>query len=161
MSETAANRQDTAQRFNLGAIDQVAYVVRDLERALPRFEALFGSFTRMDSTTAGTTFRGKPSDVSLKLAFGRSGDLEIELIEPVSGAGPHQEFIDAGGDGVHHVRFRVDDLDGHLPALTDAGYETIWYHRYTPEIAWAYVEVPVDEGGGLFELLQMPGDPPG
>jgi len=152
MTETAATR------FGLGEIDQVAYVVSDLEKALPRFEALFGPFERMDSTTPGTTFRGNPSDVTLKLAFGRSGPLEIELIQPVSGAGPHQEFLDAGRAGVHHVRFRVEGLDARLPALNEAGYETIWYHRYTPEIVWAYLEVPAAEGGGLFELLEMPAD---
>ncbi len=148
--------ESAAQRFDLGEIDQVAYVVRDLEKSLPRFEALFGEFSRMDSTTPGTTFRGRESDVTLKLAFGRSGDLEIELIEPVSGRGPHQEFVDAGNEGVHHVRFRIADIDGKLPGLNAAGYETIWYCRFTPEIAWAYLEVPEDEGGGLFELLEMP-----
>ena len=93
------------------------------------------------------------------MAFGRSGPLEIELIEPVSGRGPHQEFLDAGGEGVHHVRFRVEDLDGRLPELNAAGYETVWYHRFAPEIAWAYLSVPDDEGGGLFELLEMPAPP--
>ncbi len=145
-----------AERFDLGEIDQVAYVVRDLEKSLPRFEALFGEFSRMDSTTPGTVFRGRESEVTLKMAFGRSGALEIELIEPVAGEGPHQEFLDAGREGVHHVRFRVDDLDGKLPDLNAAGYATVWYNRFTPEIAWAYLEVPEDEGGGLFELLEMP-----
>lgn len=147
---------DIAKQFDLGDIDQVGYVVSDLEKAIPRFEALFGECTRMDSETPGTTFRGKPSDVSLKLAFFKSGPVEIELIEPVSGAGPHQEFLDAGGEGAHHVRFRVSDIDGKLPALNAAGYETIWYHRYTPDIVWAYLEAPRSEGGGVFELLEMP-----
>ena len=78
---------DLASRFDLGPIDQVGYVVADLDKALPRFEALFGPFRRMDSTTPGTTFRGRRSDVSLRMAFGRSGDIEIELIQPVSGEG--------------------------------------------------------------------------
>jgi hypothetical protein len=147
---------DVARRFDLGEIDQVGYVVSDLEKALPRFAALFGECTRMDADTPGTLFRGRRSDVKLKMAFFRSGPLEIELIEPVSGAGPHQEFLDSGGQGVHHVRFRVEDLDAKLPELNAAGYETLWYHRYTPEIAWAYLECPPAEGGGVFELLEMP-----
>jgi len=145
-----------AKKFDLGEIDQVGYVVKDLDKALPRFEALFGEFSRMDSTTPGTVFRGRESDVTLKMAFGRSGAVEIELIQPVSGEGPHQEFIDAGNEGAHHVRFRIDDLDGRLPELNAAGYETVWYNRFTPEIAWAYLEAPAEEGGGLFELLEMP-----
>ncbi len=147
---------DVGKQFDLGDIDQVGYVVRDLEKAIPRFEAIFGECTRMDSDTPGTTFRGQPSDVTLKMAFFQSGLMEIELIEPVSGAGPHQEFLDAGGEGAHHVRFRVSDVDGKLPELEAAGYQTIWYHRYTPEIVWAYLEAPANEGGGVFELLEMP-----
>lgn len=148
--------ESIAARFDLGPIDQVGYVVSDLEQAIPRFEQLFGECTRMDSTTPGTLFRGKDSDVTLKLAFFRSGPMEIELIEPVAGASPHQEFLDRGGEGTHHVRFRISDLDGKLPELNAAGYETIWYNRFTPEIAWAYLEAPRAEGGGVFELLEMP-----
>ena len=148
--------ENLAKRFDLGEIDQVGYVVSDLEQAIPRFAQLFGECTRMDSTTPGTIFRGKESDVTLKLAFFRSGPIEIELIEPVSGASPHQEFLDRGGEGTHHVRFRITDLDAKLPELSAAGYETIWYNRFTPEIAWAYLEAPRSEGGGIFELLEMP-----
>jgi len=145
-----------AKRFDLGDIDQVGYVVPDLEQAIPRFAQLFGECTRMDSTTPGTLFRGRESDVTLKMAFFRSGPIEIELIEPVSGASPHQEFLDGGGEGTHHVRFRVADLDGKLPELEAAGYETVWYNRYTPEIAWAYLAAPRSEGGAMIELLEMP-----
>ncbi|MBW2268604.1 MAG: VOC family protein [Deltaproteobacteria bacterium] len=147
---------DIATRFDLGDVDQIGYVVSDIEQAIPRFAQLFGECTRMDSTAADTVFRGKKSDVTLKLAFFRSGPIEIELIEPVSGAGPHQEFLDNGGEGTHHVRFRVTDLDAKLPELNAAGYETVWYSRFTPEIAWAYLETPRPEGGGVFELLEMP-----
>ena len=31
--------------LGLGPIDQVAYIVEDMERAIPRYEALFGPFT--------------------------------------------------------------------------------------------------------------------
>ena len=148
--------ESIASRFDLGEIDQVGYVVSDLEQAIPRFAQLFGECTRMDSTTPGTLFRGEESDVTLKMAFFKSGPLEIELIEPVSGASPHQEFLDRGGEGTHHVRFRIRGLDAKLPALNAAGYETIWYNRFTPEIAWAYLEAPRAEGGGIFELLEMP-----
>ena len=43
-----------------------------------------------------------------RLAFGRTGDIEMEFIQPVSGASPHTEFLAAGREGIHHVRYRVD-----------------------------------------------------
>ena len=45
---------------------------------------------------------------------------------------------------------------GLIAVFAAAGYETIWYNRFTPEIAWAYLEAPRSEGGGIFELLEMP-----
>jgi hypothetical protein len=35
------------------------------------------------------------------MAFGHSGDLEIELIEVLSGTSPHTEFLDQGRSGMH------------------------------------------------------------
>src|SRR5262249_57107554 len=80
----------------LPPIDQVGYVVRDLDATLARYDALFGPFTRLDTALTGVWYRGAPTDVSLRLAFGRTGDVEIEFIEPVSGASPHTEFLAAG-----------------------------------------------------------------
>ncbi len=152
---------DLAKCFDLGAVDQVGYVVPDLETAIACFEPLFGACTRLDADTKGTLFRGQPSDVKLRMAFFRSGPIEIEVIEPVSGASPHREFLDAGRQGAHHLRFRVNDLDAKLPELNAAGYQTIWYHRFSPEIAWAYLEAPGADAHNaaavlIFELLEMP-----
>ena len=38
MSNTTASLAD----LGLGPIEQVAYIVEDMERAIPRYEALFG-----------------------------------------------------------------------------------------------------------------------
>jgi len=36
---------------------------------------------------------------------------QIEMIEAVSGETPHKEFIDAGGQGIHHIAFYTDRYD--------------------------------------------------
>ena len=46
----------------------------------------------------------------------------------MSGMGPHQEILDRGCEGIHHVRFRVDDCDGVITRLEPHGYGAIWYH---------------------------------
>lgn len=80
----------------------------------------------------------------MRLAFGRSGDVEIELIEWVSGGCPHKEFLDAGREGMHHLRFIVDDLDTRVAAAQAVGYETIWSKRFAEGLAVAYLEQPGD-----------------
>ena len=128
------------QQLELPPIDQVGFVVKDMAAALKLYEPLFGPFSTMDSGEFEYDYRGKKDTSSLKLAFGRSGDLEIELIQWVSGGTPHKEFIDAGREGMHHLRFRVDDLDQKLAEAEAFGYHAIWKTRYGEGLAVAYLE---------------------
>lgn len=150
--------QALADELGLPPIDQVGYVVRDIDRAVEIYGGIFGEFTRMDSATPGTLYRGERSDVTLKMAFGRSGPIEIELIEWVSGKSPHKEMLDTRGEGVHHVRFRVDDISGYRKKLEERGFLVVWSHSM-PELKaeWAYLEGPEGRGGAMIELFAMPG----
>lgn len=142
----------------LPPIDQVGYVVRNLAESVARYERLFGPFTFMESPLTGVTYRGEPADVTLRIAFGSAGNVEIELIEVVSGASPHREFLDAGREGIHHVRYRVPDCDATIAALAGEGFAPIWYHDMG-FAKFAYLE-HASRDGVLIELLEMAGAPP-
>ena len=144
------------ERFGLGPIDQVAYVVENLDEALPRYESIFGAFEVADSPLQECLYRGRTVDTHLKLAVNRTGPLEIELIEVAGGEAPHSEHLKTHGEGLHHVRFRVDDLDATLSALADDGFEVIFEKRFAPTVGFAYVETPPEIGGSVIELLQLP-----
>ena len=148
--------QELGQRFGLGPIDQVAYVVENLEASLPRYEAMFGPFQVNDSPLDGCEYRGREVACHLRLAVNRAGPLEIELIEVVSGEAPHTEHLKEHGEGLHHVRFRVDDLDAKLAELEDAGFQAIFRKRFGPTVAFAYVETPDEAGRSVIELLELP-----
>ena len=146
--------QNELETLGLPPIDQVGFVVKSVADAEKRYGALFGPFSSMDGSVQGATFRGRDCDVKLQLLFGHSGDLEIEFIEWQGGESPHSEFIEAGREGMHHLRYRVDDTDGWIEKLATVGYEPIWYKKLTPEIVFAYLERKDDPL--LVELLQMP-----
>lgn len=147
-----------AAMLDLPAIDQVGYVVRDLDQALQTFGPIFGPFRTLESALVGTNFRGRSSDVTLRMAFGRSGPIEIELIEWVEGDSPHKEALDAGHEGVHHIRFKVDgDFATHREKLEAQGFTVVWSHGFPDaEIEWAYLAGPAGQGGALVELYQNP-----
>jgi methylmalonyl-CoA/ethylmalonyl-CoA epimerase len=145
-----------ARDFGLGPIDQVSYVVEDLEQALPRYEALFGPFRRGDSPLRDCLYRGRRVDCRLHLAVNREGPVEIELIQVAEGEAPHLEHLKARGEGLHHVRFRVADLDGKLAELSEAGFQTVFYKRFGPTVGFAYLETPPQMGASVIELLEMP-----
>ena len=142
------------ERLDLPPIDQVAYMVDDLDEAVARFDPLFGPFTTMEAGNEGSLYRGQPHDVALRIAFGRSGDLEVELIEHVAGESPHKDWIEAHGESIFHVRFKVDDVDARLNQLGALGYETVWYNASLAQhgIKYAYAQAP--HGGHLLELVQ-------
>lgn len=144
------------ESLGLGPIDQVAYVVRDLDEAAPRYAAIYGPFEVAVSPLPDCTIRGETASCSLKLGVNRSGPVEIELIEVLEGETPHSEHLARHGEGLHHVRFRVDALDAKLELLTAAGFEPVFYKRFGPTVAFAYVETPKELGSSLIELLEMP-----
>ena len=142
------------EQLDLPPIDQIGFVVPDMDAAIKLYEPLFGPFSMMDSPIEGANLRGKIKDCHLLLAFGKSGDMEIELIAPVSGESPHQEFIDAGGNGMHHLRYRVSDHDAKVKAAASIGFETIWTMRMGEDIAFTYMQRDGDPL--IIEFLQMP-----
>lgn len=134
---------------------QVGFVYPNLEEAIALYEPLFGEFKIVDyGEMEGASFRGKPSPYRIRMGIGYSGDLELELIEWVSGETPHKEFVQAGRSGMHHLSFTVPDLDAIVEAAGSLEYEAIWYHAMSDEIKYAYLERPGDPL--LIELTQRP-----
>jgi len=143
-------------RLRLGPVDQVSYVVADLERSLPRYEALYGPFEVGEAPLPDCRIRGRSADCTLKVAVNRSGPIEIELIQVLAGETPHSEHLREHGEGLHHVRFRVDALDAKLAELEAEGFEVVFHKRFGPTVAFAYLEAPAELGGSVIELLEMP-----
>ena len=132
--------EDIREKLDLPDLNQVGFVVRSMEQALALYEPLFGPFSTMDPGPMSYNYRGAEEECDMRLAFGKSGDVEIELIEWVSGGCPHKEFLDAGGEGMHHLRFIVQDLNSKVAEAEALGYEAIWGKRYGEGLAVAYLE---------------------
>lgn len=129
-----------AQALDLKPIDQIGFVYRDLEKAIAAFEPIFGAFDVQEYGAYEYNYRGKQEMAEVVCAFASSGELEIELIGWVSGGTPHKEFLDAGREGMHHIRFPVDDLDETVQAAAALGYKPIWSTRFGEGLAVAYME---------------------
>ena len=133
-------QESIPEKLDLGPCDQVGFVYRDLEAAIAQYDPLFGPFEVQEYGAFDYTYRGEKGPCELRIAFGKSGDLEIELIQWVSGGSPHKEFIDAGREGMHHLRFRVDNLDEKVSEARQFGYTSIWETRFGEGLAVAYLE---------------------
>jgi methylmalonyl-CoA/ethylmalonyl-CoA epimerase len=146
-----------AALFDLGPIDQISFAVTSVELSLPWCEALFGGpFSVRDVTLApdAVTYRGAPADAVLRLAFGRTAGIEVELVEVLRGEAPSLEHLGEHGDGLHHVRFRVTDLEAKKEQLTAAGFEVIFDGTTARGSSFAYVQAPASLGHTVIELIQ-------
>ena len=108
--------------LGLPQIDQVGFVVRSIDDARVRYGPLFGPFRELDGSVREAEYRGRIADVDLAILFGRSGDVEMEFIEWRGGESPHREFIEQGREGMHHIRYRVSDVDGWIEKVKPVGY---------------------------------------
>jgi Glyoxalase/Bleomycin resistance protein/Dioxygenase superfamily len=131
---------DIQQILDLPQMDQVGFVVRDLEASMAAYAPMFGPFNTMDPGPMTYDYRGEQEECEMRLAFGKSGDVEIELIQWLRGGCPHKEFIDAGREGMHHLRFRIDELEPKVAEAEAIGYRAIWGTRYGEGLAVAYLE---------------------
>ena len=53
------------------------------------------------------------------------GDVQVELLEPRDPDGPVAKFLARRGPGIHHICYRVPDLDGALQRCRAAGYRLV------------------------------------
>jgi hypothetical protein len=145
-------RDDVATAYGLGALDQVAFVVRDLDAALADYEPLFGRF-KVFTVNPHSVYRDRPVRPVLRIGVARPGPIEIELIQVLEGDAPHRDHLERHGEGLHHVRFRVEDLDTTRAAMERDGFSTIWSGGQD-NVRFAYLEMP-GSGESVVELLEV------
>ena len=134
MAKTLGSRQ----------VVQIGLVARDVEETAQAYAALFGvevpgwSLTDPESV-AHTRYRGEATEARAKLAFLDLGSISLELIEPVSGPSTWREFLDAHGEGVHHIAFVIDGMAEQVALLEERGMPLVQRGEYTGG-RYAYID---------------------
>jgi hypothetical protein len=147
--------QSVEQRFGLGAIDQISFAVADVDEAVPRYTAMFGgSFEVLDVPKLRVECHGRPSTTTLRLGLGRTGNLEVELVQVVSGDWPTLDLLSTRGEGLHHVRYPVADIATSRAEMEAAGC-VVTMRGEAGGVAFTYLECPLLNGMTI-ELIQMP-----
>lgn len=140
--------------LQLPPVYQIGYVVRDVAKACAFYQAAYGvgPFQVIPEVNMnGAILRGKPVDTRIAVAFAKSGQVEIEFIQPLQGANPYTEFLEARGDGVHHLGFLVDDMGAWKAQFAARGFEPV-FHRDMGVMEFAYFDTSM-VGGLMLELL--------
>ena len=138
-------------------INQVGVVVRDMDKAIERLASLgIGPFQpKLLPPNTKEWFRGKPLKAKLNIRSTMMGDTELELVQPIEGDSPHQEFLDSKGEGIQHIAVRVDDVEKSLEKLKGKGLRVI---DEKPRLGAGGASIaffhPKSSGGVLLEICQ-------
>jgi methylmalonyl-CoA/ethylmalonyl-CoA epimerase len=95
-------------------IAHVGIAVSDLDTALAFYRDVLGLEPHPPEVVDGAKI--------LTLPFGES---EIELLAPLEAESPIGRFIAKRGPGIHHICYRVPDLDAAIEACRAAGYRLV------------------------------------
>ncbi len=131
-------------------VHHVAIVVRSIEDSLRVYRDLLDLDleTVMDIPTDG-----------VRIAFLGVGESKVELVEPTDAATGVARFLDARGEGFHHVCLEVSNLAEELTRLGIDGVELIdSAPRRGAEGPVAFLH-PRSCHGVLVELIEAPGGP--
>jgi methylmalonyl-CoA/ethylmalonyl-CoA epimerase len=99
-----------------GLIDHVGVAVTDLEEAIALYQGKLGMPLAHRETVAEQGVEAVLLDV---------GDCHVELLRPLGPETAVGKFLDSKGPGLHHVAYRVDDIDAALSELKSEGIELI------------------------------------
>lgn len=130
----------------LGAIDHVGIAVEDIETALPAYR---------DSLGLPLVHRETVTEQGVDAALLDVGESHVELLQPLTPESAIGRFISQRGPGLHHVAYRVGDIDRALSELKDAGMRLIDERPRTgirgSRIAFVH---PGSAAGVLTEIVQ-------
>jgi hypothetical protein len=112
-----------------GSIIELCHVTRDLDAALIHWTRDLGAgpfFVFDVPVLAGQHYYGNPTAVSMRVGFGFSGGILIELLQQTNdGASPFLDFLNVRGEGLHHIMPRCNFEAGYA-RLSGAGHKVAY-----------------------------------
>jgi len=100
----------------LKRIHHVGIVVRSLDEAYRFYRDAFGLTVHKTAEVR---------DQGVRAALLSVGHSEIELLEPIDPKGTVARFLEKRGEGMHHVCFETDNVEGELASAKAAGIPLI------------------------------------
>ncbi|MEW6427571.1 MAG: methylmalonyl-CoA epimerase [Thermodesulfobacteriota bacterium] len=129
-------------------IDHIGIAVRSIATARGFYEEVLGLCCEGIEEVASQKVR---------TAFFRVGEVHIELLEPTAPDSPIAGFLEKRGEGIHHIAYRTDSVEGQLAAARGAGCRLIHETPVTgaggKRVAFLH---PSATGGVLTEFCEGP-----
>lgn len=139
-------------------ICQVGVVVKDLDKTIEHLTSLgLGPFIVRMATHPAARVRGKKVSYQVRIALSQQGPVQLELIEYQKGETIQKEFLDEKCEGIHHILFRVRDIDATLDKFARKDIEPLQQDKFVGGGGLAYMGTD-KIGGIIMEVVQVPPD---
>lgn len=111
----------------------VALAVKDAEGLAHRYwdDLGIGPWAIMDfgEGVEDTRYLGEKTEAVLRVAATQVGPVQIAFEQAKNRPNPLGDYVDAKGEGVHHLCFGVPDLDVAIAEMKEHGYEAVMVSR--------------------------------
>jgi len=97
-------------------LEHIGIAVNKIDEALQVFETTLGLKLEQTRTVEAQ---------KVKIAFLQVGNTKIELLEPTDRETTVAKFLEKKGEGIHHIAFKVTDIEDMLRQLKDKGITLI------------------------------------
>lgn len=141
-------------RPQFGPIFQHGYVVHDAEKAALEWADRMGvgPFYIIDQKIDDYVYRGQPMALELRIAMGYWGDVQLELIQQLSGGDTfYSAALEAAPGQLNHQAVLVGDVDVTIREMNLGQY--VVHTGNLPMIRFVYLENYLPDGLTL-ELIQ-------
>ena len=130
-------------------IDHIGIAVKSIEDSLPYYIDTLGlKLLHIEDV---------PSE-KVRVAFIDSGNVHLELLQPIDETSTIHTFIEKKGEGIHHIAFGVTSIQQRLDELKEQGvrliHETAKAGAHGAQVAFIH---PKASRGVLYELVDKTG----
>jgi hypothetical protein len=146
--------------WKVEAINQVAIVVKDLDKAMENYWKILGIgpwqvFNFDERIASDLTYDEEDAKFIMKIGLTMVGDTMMELIEPKEGENIYSDFLKEKGEGIHHFGIFVDDVDKIRTDMRAAGLKCLQSGCFADrQGAFAYIDTTKDLSA-IWEPLKM------
>ena len=148
----------------------LGFVVADADELANTYTSLLGAEFRLMPPYKVHSMAGEEAE--LRVYYGAIAGCIAEIIQPVSGDTPHQQWLDERGEGVQHLGLYVPDVVAATRELLEKGGDIRWVYPNAGVVQLTF-DSPLEEviaetlpgsltyvhaagGGPILELLGPP-----
>ena len=144
------------EKSPFGKLHHVGVLVKDMDKTIALLKSLgIGPFQeKVDTIHFKGLLHDKPEEWQVRISNARMGDVQLELLQPCGGKSALQESLDSTGEGLHHIGFLVDDLDGEIARQTEQGAKIWTTAKNAAGSGFVYFE-PTTLGGIAIEFRKL------